>query len=107
MKKFTLLFSAVVLSLITLSASAKNDNVDTQKKEVNEISISENLEQPIDINQADEDTLASLKGIGVKRAKAIIAYRDSHGKFKAIEDLLKIKGIGKGFLSKNKHRLVI
>jgi len=58
---------------------------------------------PVNINQANAKTIAkSLKGIGLKKAEAIILYRNKNGQFKSINDLLKIKGIGKRTLEKNK-----
>lgn len=59
------------------------------------------------INQADEEMLVSLKGIGHKKAQAIIAFREINGEFKTIDDLLKVKGIGKHVLVENKQRLKI
>jgi competence protein ComEA len=48
----------------------------------------------IDLNSADAETLASIKGVGEKKAEAIIEYREKNGKFNKIEDVLKVKGIG-------------
>lgn len=60
----------------------------------------------INLNKVDAITLSkSVKGIGPSRAKAIVAYRESHGGFKSVEDLTKVKGIGKSFLKKNKATL--
>ncbi|MFT4059488.1 MAG: helix-hairpin-helix domain-containing protein [Legionella sp.] len=57
----------------------------------------------IDLNTADLSMLiGSVKGIGKKRAEAIIAYRDSHQGFKSIDDLAHVKGIGLRFV-KAKH----
>lgn len=51
--------------------------------------------EPVDINRADAQTIAAnLKGIGVKKAEAIVAHRDANGPFKAPEDLTQVKGIG-------------
>lgn len=50
---------------------------------------------PVDINHATATELTTLKGIGEKKAAAIISYRDSHGAFNSIDDLSKVKGIGK------------
>ena len=61
----------------------------------------------ININQASVDDFISLKGVGLKRAQAIIAYREMNGKFTAIDDLLKVKGIGSKVLKDNKQRLKI
>ena len=43
----------------------------------------------------------------VKKAKAIVVWRKSHGRFKKVEDLLAVKGIGKSTLSKNKGRIIL
>ncbi len=49
----------------------------------------------IDINAATKDELMKLPGIGEAMAERIILYRDEHGPFGAIDDLTKVKGIGK------------
>ena len=58
--------------------------------------------QVIDINKADIETLALLKGVGEKRAKAIITYRELNGEFKSLEDLKNVKGVGQRTLELNK-----
>lgn len=63
--------------------------------------------QTIDINQASLDDLISLKGVGMKRAKAIIAYREMNGKFTTVDELVKVKGIGAKVLADNIQRLKI
>ncbi|HKL80322.1 MAG TPA: helix-hairpin-helix domain-containing protein [Mobilitalea sp.] len=50
----------------------------------------------IDINQANEEELMSLPGIGQAKASNIIAYRSKKGKFKTIEELMNIPGIKDG-----------
>ena len=47
----------------------------------------------VNINTATEAELKTLNGIGDKRAKDIISYRDSHGAFSSIEDIKKVPGI--------------
>ncbi len=50
---------------------------------------------PVDINSADAETIsAELKGVGIKKAQAIIEYREKHGPFKTPDDLSLVKGIG-------------
>ena len=62
----------------------------------------------ININTADAVTIATaLKGIGLSKAKAIIAYRETYGDFKLIEELEAVKGIGKSTLEKNKGLILI
>lgn len=48
----------------------------------------------IDINTASADELTQLPGIGDTIAQRIIAYREEHGPFETIDDLLNVKGIG-------------
>jgi comEA protein len=48
----------------------------------------------IDINQASEEDFAKLPGIGPELARRIVAFREKHGSFRRVEDLLVIKGIG-------------
>ena len=49
----------------------------------------------VNINSANADKLCQLPGIGEGTAEKIIAYRQEHGAFIEIEDLMKIEGIGK------------
>lgn len=48
----------------------------------------------LDLNRIDFETLRVLKGVGSKTAAAIIRYREKHGPFRRIEELLEVKGIG-------------
>ncbi|QJD83686.1 ComEA family DNA-binding protein [Cohnella herbarum] len=48
----------------------------------------------IDLNQAIQSQLETLPGIGPSKAKAIITYREQHGGFQNIDQLLEVKGIG-------------
>jgi competence ComEA-like helix-hairpin-helix protein len=48
----------------------------------------------LDINRASADDFATLPGIGPKLAGQIVAYREKHGPFRRVEDLLVIRGIG-------------
>ena len=51
--------------------------------------------QQVNINTADVATLAgSLRGVGIKKAEAIVAYRSEHGPFKSVDELVNVKGIG-------------
>jgi competence protein ComEA len=56
--------------------------------------------QKININRAEPWLLEALSGIGEVTAQAIVEYRDEHGPFRTIEDLLKVSGIGQGTFDK-------
>ncbi|PRA66516.1 competence protein ComEA [Pseudomonas sp. MYb187] len=62
----------------------------------------------LDLNSADADALqATLIGIGKTKAQAIVAYRDEHGAFESVDELLEIKGIGKVLLDRNRDKLTV
>ena len=61
----------------------------------------------VDMNNGDVQSLSSLKGIGSKKAEAIIAYRKAHGCFTSIGGLTLVKGIGEKTIEKNKTNLVL
>ena len=50
---------------------------------------------PIGINTAGADDLKAIPGVGDELASRIINYRDSHGKFKSLDELDSVEGIGK------------
>lgn len=52
----------------------------------------------IDVNTADVHELQRLPGIGEKRAEDIVAWREEHGPFQAVDDLDRVSGIGPGIL---------
>ena len=49
----------------------------------------------VNINTATLEELQTIKGIGKKKAEAILQYRKEHGAFRTKEELLQVKGIGK------------
>jgi competence protein ComEA len=58
---------------------------------------------PVNINTADASTLArELKGIGLKRAQAIVDYRSKHGPFRSADELALVKGIGPKAIANNR-----
>ena len=63
--------------------------------------------EKININQADAKTLTTLKGIGKDRAIKIVEYREKNGPFEKIEDIMKVKGIGKKIFEQNKNVLSV
>ena len=61
----------------------------------------------IDINKADEKELQELNGIGESLASSIIKYREDNGKFKNIEDLKNVPGIGESKFSNIKEKIKV
>jgi competence protein ComEA len=63
---------------------------------------------PVNINTADVKTLdKELAGIGPKSAQAIVDYRAKNGPFKTVDDLKKVKGVGKSTVEKNRKNILV
>ncbi|MFJ4066613.1 ComEA family DNA-binding protein [Pseudomonas sp. NPDC089996] len=62
----------------------------------------------LNLNTADAPTLQrELNGIGKAKAEAIVAYREAHGAFASVDELLEIKGIGNALLERNRANLTV
>lgn len=53
---------------------------------------------PLDLNRATVEELQELPGIGPVLAERIVAFREEHGPFRSLEDLLQVPGIGEATL---------
>ena len=61
---------------------------------------------PVDINSADAETLAaSIDGVGERKARAIVEYREANGPFARVDDLAKVRGIGSRTVDSNRNNL--
>ena len=64
--------------------------------------------ETINVNTADKESLMSaIKGVGEKRAEAIIAYREEHGPFKSLEELADVRGVGSSIVEANMDNLSV
>ena len=85
-----LLCSSVLLAAphkrISLPKHAASHKMSLQKRQV------------VVVNRSNAEALASLKGLGIKRAQAVVDYRNEHGPFKKLTDLVNVKGIGSKLL---------
>ncbi len=64
-------------------------------------------EKKININTASLTELQKLPRIGIKIAQRIIDFRNKHGKFKKIEEIMKVKGIGEKTFEKLKDKITV
>jgi competence protein ComEA len=62
---------------------------------------------PVDINRAGVPDLVGLPGIGAVRARAIIAFRDSVGPFRQLDDLKRVPGITAAIVRRLDGRVVV
>ena len=67
----------------------------------------ETVQALVSINKADASGLESIKGIGPMLAQRILAYRQSNGPFKQLEDLTQVAGIGQAKFEKIKSQITL
>lgn len=63
------------------------------------------VQDRVNLNTATAEQLQTLSGIGQKKAEAIVAYRQKNGRFKSIDDIQLVKGVGPALFAKNKAKL--
>lgn len=99
----SLLF-AVCASLSVAALAAETSPISSAQAETVQVAQA----ATINLNTADAATLQrELTGIGEIKAQAIVAYRDEHGRFATVDELLEVKGIGQATLEKNRDKLMV
>ena len=89
------LLAGLVLALIAAVAGGAHAAAASQPKSGDESSAPQ-----IDLNRATVEELESVPGIGEVMAQRIVDFREQHGPFSRVDDLLKVKGIGEKSLEK-------
>ena len=62
---------------------------------------------PLDLNRATAQELTTLPGIGEVLAQRIVDYREAHGPFRSVEELIAVEGIGEGKLEKLRELVTV
>jgi competence protein ComEA len=63
---------------------------------------------PVNVNSASAESISEeLKGVGLKKAQAIVEYRKTHGPFKSVDDLALVKGIGSRTVEINRQNILV
>ena len=98
---FVLLIILLVFLVGAVSLGVMSDNISNTIKLIpDESEYTANSDYRININTAKTEDLTLLPGIGEELAKRIVEYRDKHGKYNSLEDLLNVKGVGYSTLNK-------
>ncbi|MDE7224394.1 MAG: helix-hairpin-helix domain-containing protein [Acetatifactor sp.] len=61
----------------------------------------------VNLNTADADRLQTLSGIGAGRAADILSYRETHGGFQSIEEIMQVPGIKESIYEKIKDKITV
>ena len=62
---------------------------------------------PLNLNTATQEELAQLPGIGEELARRIVEYREAHGAFESMEELMEVSGIGEGKFAGLEGRITV
>ncbi len=101
------LFSSLLVAAALCFSFASQGTIAASNAESNEGEYQYQVSR-VNINTANEKELAAvLKGVGKEKAKAIVEWRNSHGKFKDKFQLTEVKGIGEATVIKNKERILL
>ncbi len=91
-------FFVVVLLFGCLNAANANEK---QQNRIKNCTTKSESSQKINLNSANIFELrGSFRGIGKKRAEAIVHYRETHGRFQSVAQLSNIRGISANFVSR-------
>ncbi|MFC0309934.1 ComEA family DNA-binding protein [Gallibacterium trehalosifermentans] len=106
LKSFLLLLTGCLSILFSPLSTAATEAA--KQTEVSQPQVSVVQSDKINLNTATVEQLQQgLIGIGTKKAQAIVEYREQHGPFLSVEQLMEVKGIGTAILEKNKERMAI
>ena len=62
----------------------------------------------MNVNTASAEELAqAMNGVGLKKAQAIVSYREEYGPFKSLEDLQQVPGMGSSLVERNLTHLTL
>jgi competence protein ComEA len=64
-------------------------------------------DRPVDVNKASVEQLTEIPGIGASLATRIVEFREEHGPFKRVDELLKVRGIGEKSLEKIRPHVTV
>jgi len=64
--------------------------------------------EPVNVNSASAEQISeNLKGIGLTKAQAIVAYREANGSFLHVDELVNVKGIGLRTIDQNRELILL
>lgn len=97
-------FLACGFSVASFSATEKS----TKPASAKLVKASVVAEQSVNVNTATAEMISDhLKGIGLKKAQAIVEWRKANGNFISVEQLTEVKGIGEKTVQANKGKIAL
>ena len=88
------------------SATVKESVQSPQAKAPDGLNAADSEGTRVSINHASAEELAkALNGVGLKKAQAIVSYREEYGPFKTVDDLKQVPGMGNSLVERNLSHL--
>ena len=110
MKRFGVIFvwSLAAVLLVAVSVTAISDRLALVPLTTETITTTSTVQAlMVNLNTATAEELQQLEGVGEVLSGRIIAYREAHGSFRSVEDLLDVQGIGQARLDKWRPYLTV
>jgi competence protein ComEA len=64
--------------------------------------------EPVNINTADAEALAAaINGVGIKKARDIVSFRQKNGPFESVDELTRVSGVGLQTVDKSRANLTV
>jgi competence protein ComEA len=90
------------------SQSDTNAQTPLKTKATDAVKSTEDDGTRVSINSASADDLARvMNGVGLKKAQAIVSYREEYGPFKTVDDLKQVPGMGSSLVERNLSHLTL
>ena len=91
----------------TTYINKNTEGIETTNIEKSNSNLANTTKEKVNINTATQTQLETLPGIGPSTAQKIINYRKENGKYKTIEDIKKVSGIGESKYNKIKELIKV
>ncbi|MGX5173792.1 ComEA family DNA-binding protein [Aliikangiella sp. IMCC44653] len=107
MKMNTFKFAVLLIAVLVSNVFSQ---ISLAKSSIHKINSHQSFEDSlkVNLNTAGAEQIAeALTGVGIKKAQAIVAFRNQFGEFKSIEELASVKGIGVLTVVRNESRILL
>lgn len=91
----------------TTYINKNTEGIETTNIEKSSSNLANTTKEKVNINTATQTQLETLPGIGPSTAQKVINYRKENGKYKTIEDIKKVSGIGESKYNKIKELIKV
>ncbi len=109
-KKSLLITAVTVLVTVSILFAVKAVDIAVESEKIQAVTLTTEKQtqtHSVNLNTASFDELKNLKEIGEVRAQAIIDYRERHGGFVSVDQLLEVEGIGEYAVEINRDNLTV